>query len=367
MADNLTATQTENATSRVLIPFPSKPLPLTPKAQEDKDTNVAVIVPASRFLTPPPQVHVPTKANLMQAQTDPAQQTTVPGILLTDTSDSDSSSDIGSNASTLVQASNDKTHANGDTSSDVRILVQETIHERDVLRTELTYANQTITQLKSIIGEYERLTTRTQVSITETLRPLLRPTTTTTHSITAKKRCARSASNDKKAAAQTWLKGTWLSVASTDVELAGAEAAWTSSPNPQAALNALSTLLTAPRIPHHARVNAKILSAVILLQSSHLAKALTQIEEAIPIAHRYGFYDLEGKAQFHRGLCYMHLAKWAEASWCFVLAAKTEGYEELVEMNRGICDAEVGKLAAGHPGKVLGREFKELPKGFLAA
>lgn len=85
--------------------------------------------------------------------------------------------------------------------------------------------------------------------------------------------------------------------------------------------------------------------------NSQLLEALTHAEEALTMATKANLHGLVGKAQFHRGMCFLYQNCHANARWCFVLAGHTEGHSEIVEIHRHIAEENLEKLPVGHPGR----------------
>lgn len=152
-----------------------------------------------------------------------------------------------------------------------------------------------------------------------------------------------------------WIDGSWLTP--SDPLLAPAETAWVKS-SPQIALSYLSHLLTSPTLVPSLRVNAILLLSAILRSNGSLPLALMHAEEALQLAQGVELgQDLVGKAQFQRGLCCLHLKRWADASWCFVLARGTEGYEEVVEVQWGVAEGKRKGCRVGDRGGIISEGF----------
>ena len=101
------------------------------------------------------------------------------------------------------------------------------------------------------------------------------------------------------------------------------------------------------------RVNAKLLETAIMRSSGTnrgadqlMEKALVTADEALQIAEKMEDHSWVCKAHFHRGLCYLHLRKHADAQWSFILASGAEGYSESAELQRKHVQNILDDLAA---------------------
>lgn len=144
------------------------------------------------------------------------------------------------------------------------------------------------------------------------------------------------------------MQGTWLSDPTATPFLTAAELAWDRG-QAQNALTLLTQILNQQDITESKRANAELLCSVILRTSGKVEQAHAHAQKSISIAEKAQLYDLRCKAQFHRGLCYMHEAKYDQAVWCFVRAFYTPGYEELVKANTELAVQNLLQLSSDDP------------------
>ncbi|CAF9917162.1 MAG: hypothetical protein HETSPECPRED_003157 [Heterodermia speciosa] len=95
-----------------------------------------------------------------------------------------------------------------------------------------------------------------------------------------------------------------------------------------------TTLLTDPQ-----RVNAQLLLAAMMRASATnrdseqtVEKALAIADDALAIAEKMRDHAWVCKAHFHRGLCYLHLNRFADAKWSLILASGAPEYSELAAL-----------------------------------
>ncbi|KAI9790008.1 MAG: hypothetical protein M1816_005622 [Peltula sp. TS41687] len=158
-----------------------------------------------------------------------------------------------------------------------------------------------------------------------------------------------------------WMRGNWLSSPANKQYLGEAEALFERSAY-EPALTALKRLLAGQEIPIKVRIEAKLLMSVILRTwGNDPSQALAQAEDALQVAHSTEEIALASKAQFHRGLCYYHTDRYAEASWCFSLAAATKNHVE--EIKPWIMMAEEARLSfpVNDPRRYLSICLEEIP------
>jgi hypothetical protein len=115
--------------------------------------------------------------------------------------------------------------------------------------------------------------------------------------------------------------------------LGPAENAWANS-RTQDALNLLTTAINKDELQASDRMKAELLLGVILRGCGQVMKDLSHIEEALYGAQKTRMHQWIGRAHYHRGLCWLYLEQYANASWCFTLATHTEGHRSQIEVNR---------------------------------
>lgn len=150
----------------------------------------------------------------------------------------------------------------------------------------------------------------------------------------------------------TWIGGTWLAGTSKDKTLQRAEAAFARG-QAQEALKILEPAVRGERYVTEDLVNARLLEGVIVRSSGRIEESLSIFDEQVDLAKRCGFATLVGKARFQRGLALLYLDRYAESSWCLILATATEGHDAEVEANFQIAEGKRRELAYNDPGRYL--------------
>lgn len=147
---------------------------------------------------------------------------------------------------------------------------------------------------------------------------------------------------------QSWIGGSWLSTPTINPFLAEVESAWQRG-QAQQALVKLTSILLRHDLPADHRGEAELLFCAVLRSSGSLLQALDHAERSLEIARKLQMHNLIGKAQFHRGLCFLYLNRYADAHWCFVLASHTKGHHEIVMMNRNVAEQKLRTLSSEDP------------------
>ncbi|KAL8689146.1 MAG: hypothetical protein Q9218_005118 [Villophora microphyllina] len=135
----------------------------------------------------------------------------------------------------------------------------------------------------------------------------------------------------------TWIGGSWL--APSETSLAPAEKLWQDG-HAQQALIIVGQLLREPAPTVSENVHARLFISALLRASGALPEAHKYAEDALAIAREASAnsepdaYMLASKAEFHRGLCFLKMGRYAQAQWCLVLASHLEGHREQIEANR---------------------------------
>lgn len=164
----------------------------------------------------------------------------------------------------------------------------------------------------------------------------------------------------------SWIGGSWLSSPTVTPFLAEVESAWQSGLAQQALVKLTSILLRHDLMDYH-RGEAELLFCAILRSSGNIQQALDHAEKSLEIARQSQLHNLIGKAQFHRGLCFLYLERYADARWCFVLASHTKGHRQIVMMNKKMAEQKLQNLSPEDPkGKVtLGLDQVTSAKGYI--
>ncbi|KAI9731390.1 MAG: hypothetical protein M1834_005296 [Cirrosporium novae-zelandiae] len=219
------------------------------------------------------------------------------------------------------------------------------IHERNTLRSELALTKSAIQELLSQLNHLHLLLDQSRAEL-DSLASTYQPSASTNPPHTPRPASPDNAFHSALNFAEThkmrssvrilpdsyWLHGDWLSTPLTREMLGNAEAAYKEG-KPQAALNALDALKKVQRLPHPMRIESLLLASTIFRTASdseNLQRALDLAQQALKLATRYNLFELIGKAQFQRGLCFMQQQRYADARWSFSLASWTAGYEGVV-------------------------------------
>lgn len=212
----------------------------------------------------------------------------------------------------------------------------DTIHrlvkQRDGYKHQLTFAQRTIIELQNQITYAIQLASSVQVT---PLSP-----------VEGQRQVGRL---PKPKTCSTWIQ-SWL--APSELILIPAEDAWQAG-SVQRALAKVELVMRRKDLTLSEEINAKLLFCALLRSSGKSQLALTYAEKALTLAKNASDYSLIGKAEYHRGLCYMNLDLFARSVWCFVLASQTSGHREQVEANRLYAMERCKELPLNHPGREI--------------
>ncbi|KAL8846801.1 MAG: hypothetical protein Q9221_008129 [Calogaya cf. arnoldii] len=128
----------------------------------------------------------------------------------------------------------------------------------------------------------------------------------------------------------TWIGGSWLAP-SADI-LVPAEKLWQNG-NAEGGLELVESVLLRHDLTVQEDIHANLLVSAIKRALGDLGQASKCAEDALVIAREAGDYMLASKSQFHRGLCFFSRHQYAQAHFCFALAAHLPGYQEQIEVN----------------------------------
>ncbi|KAI4172858.1 MAG: hypothetical protein LQ343_003265 [Gyalolechia ehrenbergii] len=148
----------------------------------------------------------------------------------------------------------------------------------------------------------------------------------------------------------TWIGGSWL--APSENILAPAEKTWQDG-NAQQALVLVEPLLRRHDLTVSEDVNANLFISAILRASGDFAQASKYAEDALVIAQEADAYMLASKCEFHRGLSFLKLNRFAQAQWCLVLASHLEGHQDQIEANRVFAEERSCDSASRDPDSKL--------------
>ncbi|MCJ1395874.1 hypothetical protein MMC18_008760 [Xylographa bjoerkii] len=212
--------------------------------------------------------------------------------------------------------------------------VKQLVAERDTLRAKLKVANSVIEEEQRIINHQESLLGDAHSRLSQLL-----------FRANPEAAAPQPPSRDTSPSKWDWINVTWLSVPANKALLGNTEEAYRRGAR-QEALNSISTLLARKDLQPVERVNAKLLLSEILRSSGNLTASLYQTDQALEIARGLNDYRLGSIVQFYRGLCFLYLNRYTDASWSFIYASYTEDYKEQVDLHWNI--AEKGRKAI-HP------------------
>ncbi|KAL9615027.1 MAG: hypothetical protein Q9167_000559 [Letrouitia subvulpina] len=206
------------------------------------------------------------------------------------------------------------------------------VKERDAYRHQLAFAQRTIIELQNQIAYASQLASSVQVA-----PPSPMENQTQVGRVSKPKTCS------------TWIQ-SWL--APSEPILAPAEDAWQGG-SVQRALTKVELVMRRKDLTLSEEVNAELLFCALLRSSGKSQLALTYAEKALTLAKNANDYWLTGKAEYHRGLCYLKLDLFARSVWCFVLASQTTDHREQVEANRLYAMERCKELPLNHPGREI--------------
>ena len=153
-----------------------------------------------------------------------------------------------------------------------------------------------------------------------------------------------------------WIRGSWL--ADLTPELAEAETLFAAGQD-QAALITLAILVAVSRaaVDRRLALEIKLLKAAILGASKDVLHALANAEFVVATAHALGYQPIAARAQYQRARFLLHLGRWAEASFCFVLSRGAEGHAEECEANLEYAEVMRTGMPPGHPARYIPKTF----------
>lgn len=213
---------------------------------------------------------------------------------------------------------------------EIRTILVRLVADRDQLQTALTYAHSTISELEAQNRELDLLLSKAQAYV-------------------------QGSSQDRSSeipGKTSWICGTWLSSPIATPFLTPVESAWQNG-QVQEALKLLSLIMLQQNITNSQRVEAGLLFSAMMRSSGNIGEALVHAEGSLSIAKVAQLYDLVGKAQFHRGLCYFYMDRYADARWCFVRASHTPGHNQIVAVNREMAERKMSELTSDDPRRTL--------------
>ena len=208
---------------------------------------------------------------------------------------------------------------------DFAAAAQQLIEERDNLKNIVAY-------LKSSINVLE-IQNKRYAEMLETARAPL------------------NSSIPSESTAVDWVAGNYLYRHSVDHHLMDSINTYREQKSSQRAMALLSLEISTGKMTDAQTVHAQLLLTAMLRASSDtqntggvLEQALALADDALQIAEKLGDHNLVAESHFHRGSCYLHLNKLANAKWSFTLASEAPGYSELAELQRQVVESKIDAL-----------------------
>ncbi|MCJ1251914.1 hypothetical protein MMC30_009152 [Trapelia coarctata] len=223
----------------------------------------------------------------------------------------------------------------------VRTALDALVTERNDLETKLTYAESTIFALVRQNRELDNMLAETQAELTKragagslTNRIYTAPKAAATTSTLG---ASPSIHGSMRLTGTDWIGGSWLVVPASNSLLGPTESAWQEGKT-QEALNLLTAVSNRDDLYPAEEIEVDLLFSAILRAARQPRRALEYAEKALRISDEYGLVEVVGKIYFHRGLSFLHISRYADAAWCFVLASSTEGHVQQAEANWEIAE-----------------------------
>ncbi|MCJ1437114.1 hypothetical protein MMC27_006499 [Xylographa pallens] len=222
--------------------------------------------------------------------------------------------------------------------------VKQLVAERDMLRAKLNLANSVIEEEQRMIYHQSSLLSEAHSRLSQLL-------------FHGNVEAATPASTTHRTNNSEWINVTWLSVPANKALLGPTEDAFRRGAR-QEALNSISTVLARNDLHPGERVYAKLLLSEILRSTGNATAPLLQTEQALEIARGLNDYHLGSVVQFYRGLCFLHLTRYTDASWCFVYARHTKDYKEQVELHWNIAENKRKAIHPTDPRRMISESFE---------
>ena len=223
--------------------------------------------------------------------------------------------------------------------------VKQLVAEKDDLQIKLKYASATIDEQQRIINHYNSLLSGAHSRLSQFVGPA--------NPETAVPRPSKQHTSLNKS---EWINVTWLSLPTNKALLESTEEAYRRGAR-QEALNSISSVLARKDLRPVERVNAKLLLSEILRSTGNLTTSLYQAEQALQIAKELEDYRLTSRSHFHRGLCFLHLHRYADASWSFACAWHVEDYTEQAELHFNISEKARKAVHPADPQRAISDSF----------
>ncbi|KAI9851836.1 MAG: hypothetical protein M1838_002552 [Thelocarpon superellum] len=230
--------------------------------------------------------------------------------------------------------------------SKINLGISKLIQERDELRVELTYAKLVVADLRSQRARYVDLLQSLSITLQLHLKSIPWSPSTARFSLLSP--------------TPVWIRDIWLVTSDNHSCLGHAEHEWTHSNN-QRAIALISKQLLNDNLPNQVRINAHLLMCVILRDCNQTNAALAHGGEALRLATKYGYFQLQGKAQMYRGICYFSIERYPEAIWLLTLGGGTKPFGDKIKAWRTEAEQKLASLPKDHPHKYMAPDFDNLP------
>ncbi|MCJ1415989.1 hypothetical protein MMC32_002324 [Xylographa parallela] len=232
----------------------------------------------------------------------------------------------------------------GNSNREIVEAVKQLVAERDILRAKLNLANSVIEEEQRVIYHQSSLLSEAHSRLSQLL-------------FNGNVEAATPASTNHRTTNSEWINVTWLALPANKALLGPTEEAFRRGAR-QEALNSISTILARDDLHPGERVYAKLLLSEILRSTGNATAPLLHTEQALEIARGLNDYHLGSVVQFYRGLCFLHLKRYADASWCFVYALHTMDYKEQVELHLTIAEKERKAMPPTDPRRMISESFE---------
>ncbi|MCJ1316150.1 hypothetical protein MMC15_001470 [Xylographa vitiligo] len=223
--------------------------------------------------------------------------------------------------------------------------VKRLVAERDTLRAKLNIANTMIEEEQRIINHQDFMLREAHSRLSQLL-------------FNSNAEAAKSGPSSHRTSSSEWINVTWLSVPANKALLGPTEEAFRRGAR-QEALSSINTILARKDLHPVERVYAKLLLSEILRSTGNLTASLLHTDQALEIARSLDDYGLGSVVQFYRGLCFLHLNRYADASWCFVYALHTKDYKEQVELHWAIAEKGRKEIHPTDPRRMISESFEK--------
>ncbi|MCJ1283336.1 hypothetical protein MMC26_002664 [Xylographa opegraphella] len=230
-----------------------------------------------------------------------------------------------------------------DSNREIVMGVKQLAAERDTLRAKLNVANSVLEEQQRMIDHQETMLNEAHALLSHVL-------------FRGDSEAVSAGPSYDRTSNPEWINVTWLSLPVNRALLGRTEEAFRRGAR-QEALNSISTILSRNDLRPVERVYAKLLLSELLRSSGNLTASLLHTDQALEIARGLHDYRLGTVVQFYRGLCFLHLNRYTDASWCFIYAMDTKDYKEQVELHWSIADRARKNIHPTDPRRMISESF----------